>query len=202
MERVTQVKVTLEKPHRGGALLLRRGTDPARRNPDWNPGNPNSGPQYIAGDPIVYGPLIAGDPVKDSCIMPLDAAKDLFGDWDAPEVERPGARLGYVKWIEKERLARSWGGYKRVKANGTMTPDLTPVGPPEVPYVAIRPVDARGNVDESAPAVYPRSHFGFDDATYELSAEGQEANELDAMRAQIAKLTALVEAKGPKTRAN
>lgn len=149
------------------------------------------GAMYIKGAPILYGPLTAGDERNASTQMDESIAKDLFGDWDAPDEEVPGSRHGFVKWIEKERLKRAWGGPKYPKANGTMHPDMTEVGPADIPHVAIRFVDARGVVDESR-VIRPRQHFGIDDAVYEKTAEQQELSEMDAMKAEIAEMRALL----------
>jgi hypothetical protein len=165
-----RVSVTLEKPHRGGALLLRCGTEPATKNPNYDANRPQMGPMFIKGDPIVYGPLFANDAAKASVQMDENVAKDLFGDWDAPDEEVPGQRHGYVKWVEKERLKMMWGGPKYPKGNGTMHPDMTEIGPADIPHVAVRFVDSRGNVSEDR-VIRPRAHFGIDDAVYEKTAE-------------------------------
>jgi hypothetical protein len=61
------------------------------------------------------------------------------------------------------RVARVWGDFKM---KGGKEGDTTPLGPPNIPYVTVRKIDARGNVIPDF-EYRPREHYGFDTMPYE-----------------------------------
>lgn len=147
------VKVVLEKPwvygKPKGSLQVRFGTSPATKNLNYDARRPSSGPVYWPGKPIFYpadGPAVAGDAERESWIMPLLAAKQVFGDWDAPLEEAQDGIPGHTLATERERVAQVWFGYKICNGDGTMHPPVVRIGLPAVPFVAIYPLDSRNRV--------------------------------------------------------
>lgn len=144
------VKVVLEKAwvygKPKGTLQIRYGTSPATKNLNYDARVPSKGPVYWPGKPIYYPadePAVAGDPERNSFIMPLLAAKQVFGDWDAPEEDDPLGIPGHTRAAERERVAQVWFGYKICDGDGTMHPPVIRIGLPAVPFVAIYPLDSR-----------------------------------------------------------
>lgn len=145
------VRVTLEKPwvygrNPKGSLRVRLGSTDAVKNPDYNPKDQVRFPRYLPGHPIWYpadGPAIAGDEDRDSWIMESTAARDAFGDWNAPEEEDLKGIPGHTIGSERERVARLWFGWKICNGDGTMHPPMYRIGVPAVPIVSIHFLDGR-----------------------------------------------------------
>ena len=143
-EKVDFFKVTLERPFgKSGGLRWRQGTTTAKKNFSFNAHDPNAGPPFWPGAPIMWpeeGPAIAGDPDKDSFIMPAEAAFTAFGHFFAPlEVPRNGI-VGFTQSDERSRVAAFWNWYKMPPGDGTMNPPMNRIGPPQIPHVALRPL--------------------------------------------------------------
>lgn len=181
------VKVVLEKPwiygkKPQGSLQIRFGTSNATKNLNYDARVPSKGPVYWPGKPIMYpedGPAVAGDPERNSFIMPLLAAKQVFGDWDAPEEDTPQGIPGHTRSVERERVAQVWFGYKIKDGDGTMHPPIVRIGLPAVPFVAIYPLDSRNRtmkVDGKEVVIRPWDVFDFGAALDALPAETETIN--------------------------
>jgi hypothetical protein len=171
--------VTLEHPWSGsrdGSLTFRYGSEPSEVEEDNEFAFVGAAGQYAGqkaarvfrkGKPILYGPLIAGDDQENTIHCPVGAAKHLFGNWALPETADGDTNPMYTQIFEKARVAGIWGDYK-TKAHG-LNPewkdiDSAPIGPPNVPHVAVRLLDARGGFKKNpdgAEFVY-RPHEAFD----------------------------------------
>lgn len=172
------VRVTLEKPWRGGALLLRMGSNEARKNPNFVAGRPETGAPFTPGEPILLGPITAGDAERDSTVITAEQAKHMFGDWDAPQNEITGRPRSWTQGQERQRIAMLWGWFKIQAADGTQHPPMGPVGPPDVPFVALRPLDAQMRImkAEGKEIIHrPREYYGFDNDEHYAGARAAEA---------------------------
>jgi hypothetical protein len=151
--------ITLELPWSGsrdGSLTFRHGTEPSEVEEDQEFAFVGAAAQYAGqraarvfrkGKPIFYGPMIAGDTQENTIHCPLSCAKQLFGDWTMPETADGDVNVMYTQHFEKRRVAGIWGDYQ-TKSHG-INPDwkdidATPIGPPNVPHVAVRLLDNRG----------------------------------------------------------
>lgn len=174
-EKVEFVRVTLEKPYKGGGLRWRHGTTDAKRNLNYNAHDPSSGPVFWPGANIMYPedqPALAGNPDRDTFLMPLQAAMDCFGHFYAPlEVQKNGL-IGLTLSEERTRVAAKWSWYKMPPGDGTMHPPMSRVGPPDIPDVALRPLSKTRmqplKHDGEEIVIRPRDFFDFDNpAMYE-----------------------------------
>jgi len=134
----------------------------------------NPGAVYIEGKPITYGPLVAGDLERASCLMSEATTKHFFGDWLLqPGMDSWNPRLTFA--VEKDRVARIWGGYKMKSAaqlkRERLTRDTTKTGPPDVPHVLVHKVDGRGIVIPDF-EYDPWLHFGYATEVYVSVDEG------------------------------
>lgn len=180
------VKVVLEKPwvygKPKGTLQIRYGTSPATKNLNYDARRPAAGPVYWPGKPIMYPsdePAVAGDPEKNSFIMPLLAAKQVFGDWDAPLEEALDGIPGHTLAAERERVSQVWYGYKICDGDGTMHPPVIRIGLPAVPFVAIYPLDSRNRamkLDGKEIVIRPWELFDFGVALDSLPADESTIN--------------------------
>ena len=68
----------------------------------------------------------------------MDAPGRLTDD----EVVEEGA-VGFTQATERERICQFWGGYKYGPGDGTQNPPMIRVGPPDMPHVALVPLDRR-----------------------------------------------------------
>lgn len=148
---VTSVKVVLEKPwlygKPKGTLQIRLGTSKATKNLNFDARRPSMGPPYWPGKPVLFPsdePAVAGDAQRNSFVMPIEDAKQAFGDWDAPIDEAPDGIPGHTRTAERERVAAFWFGYKLCDGDGSMHPPMYRIGVPAVPQVAIYLLDSRG----------------------------------------------------------
>ena len=92
------------------------------------------------------------------------AAFQAFGFFMAPLEETDGL-VGYTFSKERERIALFWGWYKMPPGDGTQHPPMNRLGPPEVPHVALRPLNANGNplkIDGEEVVIRPRDFYDFD----------------------------------------
>ena len=165
-ERVGSVRVTVTK----GTLRFRFGTSDARKNVNFNANDRKSGPPWFPGKPTFWpADYVAqsGNPDKESFIMPLDIARDVFGWWNAPLEEED--IVGHTLSAERSRVAAFWGGYQMPRGDGTMHPPMNRIGPPiHMPHVGITLLDRQMNPlkDEFNvlyPPIRPRAFFEFDD---------------------------------------
>lgn len=151
------VRITLEKPYyqdperdlvlrfgtEAGKILLRDGEDPEiqdLRKPT----------RVTRAEPILYA-LNFQNADKNGIMVPVEAAKSWFGDWDIPKVSPPGATTDLTFGWEKARVARKWGDYQFAGITNRQV-DNTIIGPPNVPHVVIHALDGRGQ---------PRKDFEF-----------------------------------------
>lgn len=191
---VTTVKVVLEKPwvygRPKGTLRIRLGTTAATKNLNYDARKPSLGPPYWPGKPILFPgdePAVAGDAQRDSFVMPIEDAKQAFGDWDAPIDEAPDGIPGHTRNAERERVAAFWYGYKICDGDGTMHPPMWRIGAPAVPHVAIYLLDSRNRTmkeDGKEIVIRPWDLFNFDAFLDTLPASEEQINtvlgELDA----------------------
>ncbi len=194
---IRHVRVTLEKPWRGGALSFRMGSTDPRRNPMYDSKRPESGGVFLPGEPILLGPLTAGDGDRDSCVITAEQAKHLFGDWEAPQGEQPGRPRTWTHSQERSRVAMLWGWFQLQAGDGTANPPMGMIGPPDVPFVALRPLDAQMRpikVNGAEVVHHPREFYDFDNgAHYAQSLAMERARgvtsgkpvDLEALRAEI-----------------
>lgn len=224
--KVKLARVTLEKPYKGGGLRFRHGTTDAKKNLSYKANDPDSGDPYIPGAPVMYPedmPAIAGNVERDSWLMTADidattvtrreggrmgpggdttghALFLAFGFFMAPLVTARGAAPGFTISDERTRVAAFWGWYKMPKGDGTMMPPMNRIAAPDVPHVAIRPLDRNmqplkdANGDEVV--IRPFEFWRFDDKSMydELPETEQTAaqSENASLRAELAELRALI----------
>lgn len=165
--KVSHVRVTLEAKYNNGGLRWRQGTTDAKKNLSYNAHDDSAGPPYWPGAPIMYpdeGPAVVGTE-SASFVMPASAAFTAFGHWFAPlEVPRAGL-LGFTLRAERERVALFWGWYKMPKGDGTMHPPMNRIGAPNIPRVAITPLDRNFKplaLDGEEVVIRPWEFFEFD----------------------------------------
>ncbi|MFZ1075389.1 MAG: hypothetical protein WAN50_03390 [Minisyncoccia bacterium] len=205
-EKVSHVRVTLEKPTRSGGLRWRQGTSEAKKNLSYNAHDPDSGGPYWPGAPIMYpedAPAIAGDPDRDSFIMPVEACFTAFGYFYAPKTVPRNGIVGFTQTEERNRVAAFWHWFKMPPGDGTMNPPMNRIAAPDVPHVAIRPLsksmlpvkDEAGNEI----VIRPFEFWKFDDAAlYDALPAAKEhevaqmlsgftAEEIDAIRDLVRK---------------
>lgn len=190
--KVSHISVTLEQPYMGGGLRWRQGTTDAKKNLSYNAHDDTSGPPFWPGSPIMYPedePAVAGDPDRDSFIMPAEACFIAFGFPFAPqEVPRKGL-IGFTVSIERERVALMWKYYKMPPGDGTMHPPMNRLGPPQVPHVALRPLDKRMKpivVDGEEVVWRPREFYDFDNMqNYDVAGAGHDFED-DKNRHEVA----------------
>ena len=206
-ESVTHVRVTLEKPYKGGGFRRRHGTAPSKRNLSFNAHDPDSGPPHWPGAPIMYpadAPAVAGDKARDSWVMPKQDAFTMFGHFYAPLEVKKNGLIGLTLSAERERVAMYWGWYKMPPGDGTMHPPMNRLGPPALPDVAIRPLDGSMlpiSVDGEEVVIRPRDFFDFDNPNnYDIMpAKAGEVSGLEGLtREELEGLRELVKAKRGK----
>jgi hypothetical protein len=189
-ERVTHMRVTLEKPWKGGGLRWRQGTTEPRQNLSFDAhSRGKSGPRFWPGAPIMYpddAPAIAGDPARDSFIMPANisarvtsrrgemvpdvrqhAAFIAFGYFMAPLTDDDGI-VGFTQSNERPRVASFWHGYEFPVMPDPTKYSLLRIGPPEMPHVALRPLTSSMlpiKVDGEEVVIRPHMFWQFDDPT-------------------------------------
>jgi len=175
------VQVKLLKPFsasKDGGLHLKMGDNPGRTfsatgmmtlaDFDAN-GTPISGQvRIVPGQPIYARNAKGEDKLyaeegRDTTIIPMDWAKLYFGDWEAPEYPVPGSDPNRNKsWsTEREQVATVWGYFKYAPQPKTKMEDFddTHSGPPDMPYVELRVLNAAGQPSETP--INPREHWGF-----------------------------------------
>lgn len=205
-EKVDMVRVTLEKPFgRAGGLRWRQGTTPSKKNLTYNAHSPEAGPPDWPGVPIMWpedAPAIANTEA-DSFLMPLQAAMTAFGHFYAPMTEPKNGITGFTQGNERTRIAAFWGWYKMPPGDGTMMPPMNRIAAPSMPEVAIRPLNrnlAPLKIDGEDVVIRPFQFWKFDDETLYDSAFGSEErqqskDENAVLRAEVAELRALIQAK-------
>ena len=206
-EKVEMVRVTLEKPYgRAGGLRWRQGTTSAKKNLSYNAHDPESGGPHHPGVPIMWpedAPAIANTET-DSFLMPLQAAMTAFGHFYAPVTEPKNGVTGFTQGAERTRVAAMWAWYKMPPGDGTMNPPMHRIAAPAVPHVAIRPLNRNmipmKDTDGAEIVIRPFEFWRFDDPTLydvlpETEARMQQKDENAELRAEIAQLRKLVEAK-------
>ncbi len=187
-DRVTHVRVTLEEAWRGGGLRWRQGTTEPRQNFSFNPHDPDSDGPWYSGMPIMYpesGPAIAGDPERDSFIMPANVAARIqsrsgeiipdvrqhaafiaFGYFMAPLTEGKRGVVGFTQSNERPRIASFWHWYEMPNIPDDRK-NMSRIGPPAVPKVAIRPLNQSMlplKHEGEEIVIRPFSFWKFDDA--------------------------------------
>jgi hypothetical protein len=151
----THVRVTLEKPMAVDRLVLRFGTEEAtlpqqmQNDGDYVNDVTRPAPRIVPGKPITWT-LALGEPI----VMPVHAAKHIFGNWDIPD---HGSIPGYMGagavevsyGYERRRVASYWGDYgtmTRGEAGTLSVPNgyrnLPKVKAPPIPHVVIEQLDA------------------------------------------------------------
>lgn len=206
-EKVSHVRVTLEKPYKGGGLRFRLGTTAAKKNLNYNAHDPTSGAPYHPGVPIMYPedmPAIAGNAERESFLMPAQDAYTAFGHFFAPlEVPARGT-LGFTISQERQRVAAFWHWFKMPPAESHVK--LNHIAPPDVPFVALRPLDrnfAPIKVEGEELVIRPRAFFDYDNADNYLGAPDPKVEETVALLQgftpeEIASLRELVKGKRGK----
>lgn len=225
--KVGHVKVTLEKPFKGSGLRWRQGTTSPQRNLNFNAMDKKSGPVYWPGVPIMYpeaAPAIAGDAERDSFIMSADISAQMmarreegrmgtapnpmlqaafiaFGYFMAPLSDEDGI-VGFTQSTERSRVAAFWYWYKMPKGDGTMTPPMNRIGSPDIPQVALRPLNKNlqpVKVKGEEVVIRPHQFWRFDDPSMydeDPSKTADVASMLSGFTAEeIEGLRALVKAK-------
>ncbi len=185
--KVSYVRVTLES---GSNLRFRYGTTEAKKNMTYNAHDTSSGPPVWPGQPIMYpedGPASKGD----SFTMPLEAAGQVFGHWWAPLEVPKGGLEGFTLQGERERIAMFWGWYKLPKGDGTMHPPMNRLGPPNIPHVAITPLDRNFKpikLEGEEVVIRPREFFDLDNP--QMYDEDPNANKNSDVAAMLQGFTA------------
>jgi hypothetical protein len=140
----------------------------------------------------------------ESAVMPTEAAKHWFGDWDKPAVAPSGAALAREDTWAHERflVAQRWGGYITARPKDPRdqyeAQSLPIVGAPRVPRVSIEPLDSN-TMQPNGRKIDPWQVFHWEDqvnvtaAAAEKSAHVLPANESELQRLiaeQVAKALA------------
>lgn len=188
-ETVQFMRVTLEKSFgRSGGLRFRLGTTPARRNLTYDAKDRTS-KTHFPGAPIMYpadapaeadsdhasfimpasmsATIMARDPEGHPVAIPdptAHAAFQAFGFFMAPLEETDGL-VGFTLSKERERVAMFWNWYRMPPGDGTQHPPMNRLGPPNMPHVALRPLNQSGNpikIDGEEVVIRPREFFDFD----------------------------------------
>lgn len=208
-DKVGHIKVTLEKPFKNGGLRWRQGTTSPQRNLNFNANDKKSGPVYWPGVPIMYpeaAPAVAGDPERDSFIMSADMSAQMmarreegrmgpapnptmqaafiaFGYFMAPLTDEDGI-VGFTQSSERTRVAAFWNWFKMPPGDGTMNPPMNRIAAPDIPQVALRPLNKNLQplkIKGEEVVIRPFQFWKFDDATMYDAVSGQVPADVSSM---------------------